>query len=199
MIYIKAILIDIGGVLWHPQATPLSESWAVRCGVSPEVFDQLVYNSEWAAQALVGTISGDEMWERIGRQLGLSPAERRECAREYWAGRWDIELLDHCRTLKPKYKLGVVSDAESNAREIVKAWVNEALFDVMVFSSDVGVCKPDPHIFRYALERLGVDAPATVFIDDRENNIRGAKALGIHTIHYQNRNQLLKALNEYIS
>jgi epoxide hydrolase-like predicted phosphatase len=82
---------------------------------------------------------------------------------------------------------------------MAKPWVNERLFDVIVFSSEVGVCKPDPHIFQCALEQLGVDASATVFIDDRENNVNGAKALGIHAIQYKNRNQALTALNEYIA
>lgn len=199
MIQVKAILLDIGGVLWHPPKTPLSGSWALRCGLSAEVFDQVVYNSTWGAEALIGNISGDEMWAVIGERLGLSYAERKECEKEYWAGIWDIEFLDYCRTLKPRYKLGIVSDADSNAREIVKTWVNETLFDAIVFSSDVGACKPNPHIFHCALAQLGVDASATVFIDDRENNINGAKELNIQAIHYKNRNQVLAALKEYIS
>jgi HAD superfamily hydrolase (TIGR01549 family) len=198
MIQIKAILLDIGGVLWHPKETPLSDRWAKRCGLSAKAFDQIVYHSEWGSQALVGNISGEEMWENIGKQLGLSPVEKSECEKEYWAGIWDIEFLDYCRTLK-KYKLGIVSDAESNAREMCKAWVNEALFDVIVFSAEVGVRKPHPLIFHSALGQLGVDASASVFIDDRENNVNGAKELGIHAIHYKNRDQVLVALNEYIS
>ncbi|MDP3478439.1 MAG: HAD family phosphatase [Desulfoprunum sp.] len=199
MIQIKAILIDIGGVLWKPRKIPFSDSWAARCGVSAEAFDQIVYNSEWGAQALTGNISGDEMWAIIGERLGLSHAERKECEKEYWAGIWDIEFLDYCRTLKPRYKFGIVSDADSNAREIVKIWINEALFDVIVFSSDVGACKPNPLIFHCALEQLGVDASATVFIDDRRINVNSAKELGAQAIHYKNRNQVLAALKEYIS
>lgn len=199
MTQIKAILIDIGGVLWHPNETPLSDRWAARCGLSAEAFDRIVYNSEWGSQALVGNISGEEMWENIGKQLGLSLPERRECENEYWAGIWDVELLEYFRTLKSRYKLGIVSDAESNARKRVKPWVNESLFDVVVFSAEVGVCKPDPHIFHSALEDLDVAPSATVFMDDRENNVNGAKVLGIHAIHYKNRNQALAELHQYVS
>lgn len=199
MIQIKAILLDIGGVLWHPKEAPLSDRWATKCGLSAEAFDQIVYNSEWGSQALVGNISGTEMWENIGKQLGLSPAERSECEKDYWAGIWDTEFLDYCHTLKSRCKLGIVSDAESNAREMVRTWVNDALFDVIVFSAEVGVCKPDPKIFYSALEQLGVDASETIFIDDRERNVNGAKTLGIHAIHYKNRSQAFIALSEYIS
>jgi putative hydrolase of the HAD superfamily len=185
-------------VLWHPKETPLSNNWAARCGLSPEAFDQIVYNSEWGSQSLVGKISANEMWKNIGKQLGLSLAETDECQKEYWAGVWDIDLLNYCRKLKSRYKLGIVSDAESNARKMVKTWVNEELFDVIVFSSEVGVCKPNSYIFQHALEQLEIEATEAVFLDDREKNIIGAKALGIHAIHYENRNQALASLNRYV-
>lgn len=191
---IKAILLDIGGVLWHPTETPLSDNWAARCGLSPEAFDQIVYNSEWGSQSLVGKISSDEMWENIGKQLGLSLAATDECQKEYWAGIWDIGLLDFCRKLKSRYKLGIISDAESSARKMVETWVNDELFDVIVFSSEVGVCKPDSYIFQYTLEKLGIEANETIFLDDREKNVIGAKALGIHAIHYENSNQAIESL-----
>lgn len=195
---IKAILLDIGGVLWHPNNTPLSEKWALRCGLSAEAFDQIVYCSEWSSQSLVGRISGDEMWKNIGRQLGLLPAEIGECQNEYWAGVWDIDLLDYCRTLKPQYKLGIISDAESDARKRVKSWVNEELFDVIVFSSEVGVCKPDSRIFQYAFDQLGIKPTEAVFLDDRKENIIGAQALGMHAILYENRDQAIGALRKYV-
>ena len=199
MSQIKAILIDVGGVLWHPPETPLSVNWAARCSLSPNEFDEIVYNSEWGSQALLGKITGEMMWENIGNQLGLSPLERSQCEEEYWAGIWDSEFLDYCRSLKSRYKLGVLSDAESTAREKAKTWVNESLFDVIVFSSEVGVCKPDPKIFHYTIEQLGVTASEILFIDDRERNVVGANALGIHAIDYKNRNQVLAAIHEYVS
>ena len=199
MVPIKAILIDIGGVLWHEKETPLSANWATRCGLSPEEFDEIAYNSEWGAQALLGNITGEKMWENIGDKLGLSLSERNQCEEEYWAGIWDTEFLDYCRLLKSKYKLGILSDAESTAREKAKSWVSESLFDVIVFSSEVGVCKPDPKIFQRALEQLGVEASETLFIDDRERNIHGANALGIHAIHYRNRSQAMATIHEYLS
>lgn len=196
---IKAILLDVGGVLWHPLETPLSVNWAAKCGLSPKEFDELVYNSAWGSQALLGNITGEEMWKKIGTRLGLSSMERVQCEEEYWAGIWDTEFLGYCQALKSRYKLGILSDAETTAREKAKPWINESLFDVIVFSSEVGVRKPDPKIFQRALEQFGVDPSEALFIDDREKNVTGANALGIHTIHYKNRAQVLSALDEYIS
>jgi putative hydrolase of the HAD superfamily len=198
-VMIKAILLDIGGVLWHENGIPLSAHWAGRCGLSPREFDEIVYNSEWGSHALVGAITGEEMWQKIGNRLGLSPTETGRCEDEYWDGIWDTEFLEFCRSLKSKYKLGILSDAESSARERAKEWVNESLFDAIVLSSDVGVCKPDPRIFHRALAQLGVAASETLFVDDRERNVNGARALGIHAIHYKDRDQTIADLHKFIS
>ena len=199
MIRIKAILFDIGGVLWHEKEVPLNVNWAARCGLSPKEFDEIVYNSEWGSQALLGNISGEEMWQNIGNKLGLSPVERSQCEQEYWEGVWDTEFLDYCHVLKSRCKLGIVSDAESSAREKTKPWINESLFDVIIFSSEVGICKPNPKIFQEALDQLEVNASQTVFVDDREQNVNGAKAMGFRAVHYKNRSQVIAAINEFIS
>lgn len=55
--------------------------------------------------------------------------------------------------------------------------------DTVVFSSDVGVRKPRPEIFRRALDELGVEPERTAFVGDRlEADVRGAGALGMTTI-----------------
>ena len=52
------------------------------------------------------------------------------------------------------------------------------LFEVVVDSANVGMRKPDPEIYELTLERLGLDAPECVFVDDIEVNCDGAAALG---------------------
>ncbi|HYC00717.1 MAG TPA: HAD family phosphatase [Candidatus Limnocylindrales bacterium] len=71
----------------------------------------------------------------------------------------------------------------NNAREFQDAWramvpVDE-LFDFVVDSSFVGYRKPDPRIFRHALERLGIEPHQAMFFDDFEGNVRAARELGI--------------------
>ncbi len=195
---IKAIILDIGGVIWLANDSPLSEKWAARCGLDAERFDRIVYASEWGEQALVGAITREEIWANIGALLELCENDLHELEQDYWEGKWNTTLLDYFRTLKPHYKLGIISDAFTGAREVVKTWVNEELFDVILFSAEEGVCKPDPRIFQRALERLGIEASAAIFVDDRVVNVEGAKQLGIHTIQYEGFSQLLDALGAYL-
>jgi HAD superfamily hydrolase (TIGR01509 family) len=56
--------------------------------------------------------------------------------------------------------------------------------DATVFSSEVGVRKPDPRIFQEALERLGVEPGETVFVGDRlYDDVSGAQAAGMRAVH----------------
>jgi putative hydrolase of the HAD superfamily len=51
-------------------------------------------------------------------------------------------------------------------------------FDAVVFSHEIGVRKPDPRIFSVTLDRLGLNAAECVFVDDTEENLEAAVALG---------------------
>jgi len=57
-----------------------------------------------------------------------------------------------------------------------------ALFDVVIESSVVGVRKPDTRFYAMACERLGIDPPAAVFLDDLGVNLKPARAMGMATI-----------------
>ena len=57
-----------------------------------------------------------------------------------------------------------------------------ACFDAVVESSVVGVRKPEPRFYELALERLGVTAQESVFLDDLGVNLKPARAMGMRTI-----------------
>lgn len=57
-------------------------------------------------------------------------------------------------------------------------------FRDIVVSGDEKCAKPDPAIFRLALDRFGLDANGTVFIDDRRDNVDAACALGMTGLHF---------------
>lgn len=60
----------------------------------------------------------------------------------------------------------------------------DAHFDVQVISGEVGLRKPDPAIYRLALDRLGVEPYRCVFVDDLERNLATARDLGMHAVHH---------------
>jgi putative hydrolase of the HAD superfamily len=77
----------------------------------------------------------------------------------------------------------LVSDA---GFDDIEAWHQSPLasrLDVTVFSCEVGVRKPDPSIYRCALEQVGVDAPHALFVGDGgSDEHRGARAVGMRAV-----------------
>ncbi|WP_051341681.1 HAD family hydrolase [Pseudonocardia spinosispora] len=55
--------------------------------------------------------------------------------------------------------------------------------DILV-SGEVRLVKPDPAIYRLALDRFGLDAATTLFIDDKIDNVRGAQQVGIDSVQF---------------
>lgn len=75
----------------------------------------------------------------------------------------------------------------NNAKEFGDMWRSlipvDELFEAVIDSSAVGVRKPDPRIYRLALEQLEVSSPETsAFLDDFEPNVAAARDLGMHGI-----------------
>jgi putative hydrolase of the HAD superfamily len=69
----------------------------------------------------------------------------------------------------------------------------------MIISAEVGVEKPDARIFQIALEKLGVAASESVFLDDFAENIAAARALGMQTIHFTQPEQALVQLEKLLA
>jgi putative hydrolase of the HAD superfamily len=61
-------------------------------------------------------------------------------------------------------------------------WIKR--FDVLVWSYQVKMAKPNPAIYRHLLSRLGTRPEETLFLDDRMDNIEAARALGIKALQF---------------
>jgi len=94
------------------------------------------------------------------------------------------QIVDRIRTLRAEgYRVGLITN---NVREGSASWralvpVDE-LFEVVVDSSEVGMRKPNPAIYHHALELLGVEPAAAVFLDDAPGNVVGARLAGLAAI-----------------
>jgi len=64
-------------------------------------------------------------------------------------------------------------------------WPLEARFDAVVISCEVGLSKPDPRIYQLCLDRLGLAAPTTLFVDDRADNVEAAARVGLRTRQFE--------------
>ncbi len=70
------------------------------------------------------------------------------------------------------------------------------MFDAVVLSCEHGVRKPDPAIYRIALDAIGLPPAECVFVDDIGGNLKPAKALGMTTVKHTDAATTIAQLEE---
>ena len=184
---ICAVIFDIGGVLNRVQGIGAPGRWQTRLGLSDQELAYAIFDGPVTLAASLGQASPQDVWSSVAQRLGLSPAEMAELEDDAWSAYvWNTELLDFVRSLRPRYKTATLSDAWPDARERCKDHINSNVFDVMVFSAEEGIKKPNSDMYRRALEHLGVAAQEAIFVDDKQRNVDAATALGLHGVVYTN-------------
>jgi epoxide hydrolase-like predicted phosphatase len=183
---ITAVLWDMGGVFLRTFDRSGRARWAKRLGLSEGELEKAVFEGKAARRAALGQATEDEIWRSAGEQLGLAEADREAFSRDFFAGdQLDHELLEFIRRLRPRWKTGLITNAWPGIRTwLVERWGAADAFDEMVISAEEGVAKPDPRIYHLTLDRLGVDPPHAVFVDDFEENVAGAQAIGMQGIRF---------------
>jgi len=73
------------------------------------------------------------------------------------------------------------------------------IFDDKIISGHVGLAKPDTKIYQFAIDKFHLTPERSLFIDDKIENIEGAKQLGIQTIHLQNPDELPELIKPFIA
>lgn len=77
------------------------------------------------------------------------------------------------------YNLYILSNAPSSTNDYIYDVPDVDLMKGIIISADIKMAKPDPEIFKFALNKLGLKADETMFIDDNPMNIEGARSVGI--------------------
>lgn len=145
-----------------------------------------------------GEITEEEYWRAViaSNKWQLEVDDLRRMVRENFEPIDGTEAI--VRELRASgYRLGVLS---VHAREWVEYCEREfgyrQHFDVVVYSYEQALSKPDPAAYERALEALGATPGSTVFIDDMERNVRAAEALGMQAIQFVDAEQLRSRLVE---
>ncbi len=193
---IKAVIFDMGGVLLRTEDQTSRQKLADQYGTTLDELSRVVFETDISEKSTVGELDEEAVWNHVAQHFGLNEQEKAEFKRAFWEGdRLDQQLLDYIRSLHGKYQIGLLSNAWSGARASLEGQYKFMdAFDVIVFSSEVGLAKPDAAIYKLILEQLGVEPQEAVFIDDFRRNIEAARASGLHAIHFKSREQAIGEL-----
>lgn len=187
MLPFDVILFDVGGVL-------LTNSWDVKQRAAAAAHFQINLTDLEERHAEVV-----ELWERGAVNMGtyLDVAifyERRSFSRDEFVA----YMLDQSRLL-PNGAMGILKELAGSRQYLIGSLNNEArelneyrfktfglrdCFQLALTSCYVGLRKPDPAMYQRAIDILGRPAERILFIDDRPENIAGAKDVGLTAVRF---------------
>jgi putative hydrolase of the HAD superfamily len=187
----RAVLFDLGGVVVKNTWDVLDAHWTLRLGLDPGAFLAAVFGGN-DAEALVGKVAARDWWTVVYERLGLDDEQREELRAEIEAASpIDDQMVSFIRSLRPPHRTAYLS----NAWDDVRPWLGRQgiadAVDEVIISAEVGVAKPDPRIYRVALERLGAQPADAIFIDDSEVNVEAARVIGITAILARSTRQVI--------
>ena len=181
--YLRAVIFDYGMVLTGPPDPEAHAALLRITGLSSARLDALYWKYRNAYDS--GELSGQDFWRKIVTEAGLNLSPSAIDDLTCWdASMWTTEnhaMLAWQLALKQRGLLtAIVSNMGDTVHQAMQRKLNWlARFDVLVWSYELGIAKPDRKIYRYALEKLGTQPEETLFIDDRQLNVEAAIALGM--------------------
>lgn len=188
---VRAVVFDYGGVLTTPTRESI-QGWLVEEGIRPEGFSAAL--KEWLSRKAppgtpvheleTGEITAAQFNETLAARLSThdgSPVDPTDLLGRLFARMHpDPVMLSLVRQLRGS---GLRTALLSNSWGNNYPWEDlDGLFEFAVISGEVALRKPDPRIYHLTLERLGLAAEQTAFVDDGAPNIEAAQQLGMRGV-----------------
>jgi len=192
--HIKAVILDYGQVLARCPTPEEFGRMAEMFNLGLDTFLELWEGSRGPYDR--GDLTGEQYWLSMAAQTNTSLTSKqieilREIEVEIWAHpnpgmfEWVSELR------AAGIKTGLLSNMPWDLVNHVRKncpWMEN--FTGKTLSAEVRLIKPDAAIYEHALREVGASASETLFVDDREPNVRAARELGMRTIQFQSIAQL---------
>lgn len=198
---IQAVIFDIGGVLEHTPSTGWPQRWAAQLDIGLAALES-VAEGIWKPGE-IGDASLEQILINTAHALDVAPATVEAMFDDMWdeyLGTANTELIDYLAGLRPRYRTALLSNSFVGAREREQArYVFDRLVDVVVYSHEEGVRKPDPRIYRSTCALLDTAPDAAVFVDDVVECVAGARAIGMHAVHHVDNQQTIAAIEALLA
>jgi HAD superfamily hydrolase (TIGR01509 family) len=184
----RACLVDVFDTVLSVDIATYAGRLARHAGVTPEDFGAGL--REWSDRAMDGSATLATAFREVLVGCGLdvddAGVDGLVAMDRQLLGEMTMLHLDAVPFLESLRERGVrtafVSNCAENTRPMLAEHGLSDLVDELVLSCEVRAAKPDPAIFELALERLGMDAGETVFVDDQQRFCDAAAELGIHAL-----------------
>lgn len=186
---LRAVIFDYGMVLSGPPEPGARARLLEISRLSPEVFDAHYWRYRLDYDR--GTLNGRTYWPTIARDAGISfSPDQIEALIEQDVQLWatvDPIMLEWVNRVRASgMKIAILSNMGEELLSYMRqnfAWLDG--FHHLTWSCELNLIKPMAAIYEHTLEKLNVRADEALFIDDRLENVEGARALGIHSLLFR--------------
>jgi putative hydrolase of the HAD superfamily len=201
----RALVLDYGGVMTSSMGRAFAQ-FCLEHGVDPARFKALVSDAYGGdardgmmARLERGEIELDEFERWLASELSQGAARTLHAAglKEliFRGMEADERMVDVVRRVRSHgVRTALLSNSWGSTGYERERFPD--LFDAVVISAEVGLRKPEPEIYLFAAERLGVQPPECVFVDDLAQNVDGARAVGMEGIVHRNADFTVPKLEE---
>ena len=184
---IKNVVLDMGNVLLDFRPEYVLNQFCSSEEEKDVIRRELFEGPEWA-MADRGDIKDKDRYDLVKKRV----PEKYHEALKNCALHWDICMdplegaKEFCETVKEKgYKIFVLSNASDLFYVYFPKFLPLDFFDGVFVSSDYLMLKPDVEIYKTFLNKYGLKGEECLFIDDREDNVAGAKKAGLNTFRFE--------------
>jgi putative hydrolase of the HAD superfamily len=183
------VILDYGEVLCHLPTAENIEYLARIFQIDSQSFLPIYLKTRAAYDR--GDLLPLAYWQKFAGEAGVTIDDRtveriRQVDLDMWS-RPNEPMIRWFQKLRPAgFKTAILSNMPTDMADHVRktfAWIAD--FDHQVFSGEVRSVKPEPAIYRHVIDAMGVPPSDTLFIDDRDENLEQARAIGIRVIRYQ--------------
>lgn len=197
---IRAIVFDIGGVLEFAPRIGITEKWEEIFVLQAGELDKRLYEV-WKGGS-IGTITEVDVHRMIGEILGIDAAQVNAFMDDIWKeylGTPNVELIEYFKKLHEHYITAIISNSFVGAREKEEAAYHFGdMTELIIYSHEVGIQKPNRRIYELACERLNIKPEEMIFVDDVEIIVMAACELGIHGIQFKDSAQTIAEIETVI-
>jgi len=180
---LRAVIFDYGMVLTGQPSAEAHDAMLRITGLPRDQFEAVYWADRHAYDE--GKLTGLQFWQNLIRDARLNLDSDAIDELNLWDARmWTVQNPSMLAWQKQLKERGLRTAILSNMGDTVLANIEREFdwlthFDVLIWSYQHNMAKPDPAIYKLTLERLGTRPEETVFIDDKQPNIDAARALGL--------------------
>jgi len=188
---------DMGNVLLSFDYDIAAAKMAEVSGAPAAKCREIAYESDFYRQMETGELSPDQFHAKFSEATGTT--SDRDALLRARSDMFSL-LIPTARIVTQikgvRHRVGLLSNTSPDHFEFCRErfGVIRELFDTYVLSYEVGAMKPDAKIYHLAIDKAGVPAEQIFFVDDRQENVDGARELGIDSVLFTDANQLLADL-----